>query len=143
MGSNHFQIADILSEYLSNGLMTRGEGCELIGRLLLILQALDAAVVEKSLRDRINPIKFSVGIPVIEFLVALFTDNYKILCQTISDNMPGATLQDAFQNGVVYFTHWGKAADSNIMNDDWSWKAISRGEAIDLILSVLFDRRKT
>jgi hypothetical protein len=151
MASNHFQTAEILSEYLSNGLITRGERGELVGRLLLI-QAFDAAVMTKSLRDRINPIHFSVAIPVIDFLVALFPANYKkTFCQAISDNLPGATLQDAFRNAVVYFTHWGKAADSSVINDDSSWKAMTRGmaiqchnhqEDIDFLLPVLFDDKQ-
>ncbi|KAF8516159.1 hypothetical protein BU17DRAFT_92990 [Hysterangium stoloniferum] len=149
MASNHFQTPKNLSEYLSNALITRAERRELIGRLLLI-QAFDPAFVE---RDRINPINFSLAIPVIDFLVALFTQNYKkIFCQAISDNIPRATLQHAFQNPVVYFTHRGKAADSSIINDYLSWKVMSRGmaiqchnyqEAIDFLLPVLFHRRKT
>ncbi|KAF8522485.1 hypothetical protein BU17DRAFT_44728 [Hysterangium stoloniferum] len=119
----------------------------------LLIQAFDTTVVEKSLRDRINPINFSVAIPVIHFLVMLFTENYKkIFSQAIFDNFPDPIPQDAFQSAVVYFTHWKKAAESSIINDNSSWKPMSRGmaiqchnhqKAIDFVLSVLFDRRKT
>ena len=75
---NEFQNAEILLKYVSDWLIHRGECGELVGRLLLI-QASDAAVEAKCLRDNINlaDIHFSTPIPVIDFLLALFPSSYE------------------------------------------------------------------
>ncbi|KAF8522955.1 hypothetical protein BU17DRAFT_64154 [Hysterangium stoloniferum] len=115
--------------------------------------AFDAAVIQKSVRDRIRPIHFSTAIPVIDFLASLFPESYeKMFCDATPDNTHGATLKEAFQNPVVYFTHWGKAGDSSFINDNAGWMAICRGMAIqchdyeddiDFVIPVLYDHRQT
>ncbi|KAF8523912.1 hypothetical protein BU17DRAFT_63556 [Hysterangium stoloniferum] len=151
MLSDNFETAKILSWCLSGRWITRGTRNELVGRLLLI-QVFDAAVIQKSVRDRIRAIHFSTAIPVIDFLASLFPERDEMFCDATPDNTHGATLKEAFQNAVVYFTHWGKAEDSSFINDNAGWMTICRGTAIqchdyeddiDFVIPVLYDRRQT
>ena len=140
--------ATVLLQYLSSGLITRGEHGELVGRLLLI-QAFDTAA--KKLSD-LKPVEFNHGIPVKDFLKALFSANFiDLVLDARPDNISGPSLGQAFDNAVVYFTHWGKAQDSNVINDQGAWMAMCRGMAyqcynyqrdIDLVVPVLLDRTR-
>ncbi|KAF8516421.1 hypothetical protein BU17DRAFT_92748 [Hysterangium stoloniferum] len=132
MASDDFETAKNLSWCLSGRWITRGTRGELVGGLLLIQ---------------------ATAIPVIDFLASLFPESYeKMFCDATPDNTHGATLKEAFQNAVVYFTHWGKGEDSSFINDNAGWMAICRGMAIqchdyeddiDFVIPVLYDHRQT
>ncbi|KAF8491547.1 hypothetical protein BU17DRAFT_59666, partial [Hysterangium stoloniferum] len=149
---DNFEMAIILSKYLSARLITCGTWDELLGQLLLI-QVFDAIIIQKSVRDRIMPIHFSTNIPVIDFIASLFPEYYeKIICEATPDNMHGATLKEAFGNAVIYFTHWGKVVNSSMIDDEGVWLAMCHGIAlqchnyeddIDFFIPVLHDCRQT
>ncbi|KAF9465579.1 hypothetical protein BDZ94DRAFT_1346066 [Collybia nuda] len=129
----------LLQNYLSHGLISKGERGELIGRLLLTLAR------DKALKCE------SVG--VIEFLEALIGNDY---IDSVKKSRPanivnGQTLEEAFSNARINFTHFVKGGDSNIVSDDIAWLALTRCMAfvcangqrtIDLYIPILLWKEK-
>ncbi|KAJ1300604.1 hypothetical protein OPQ81_002258 [Rhizoctonia solani] len=125
----------ILLENCQNGFLARGERGELCGRLLMTI-AHDIAVKETRLEmDKLlkDPeVRFHRPVHVPAFLRALFADTHHatVLQATPVTDEEGDTLEFAFQNAYVCFSHFALAADSDMLDASALRMALFRGMAI-------------
>ncbi|KAJ1300617.1 hypothetical protein OPQ81_002271 [Rhizoctonia solani] len=126
---------EILLENCQNDFLARGERGELCGRLLVTI-AHDIAVkgtriqMDKLLKD--PRVKFHRPVPVLAFLRALFADMHHatVLQATPMADKAGKTLEDAFKDAYVCFSHFALAADSDMLDASALRMALFRGMAI-------------
>lgn len=129
---------------LENELISKGERGEAIVRYLLI-RGYDVA----RKWDRKSP--FSKPVKLLDFLKSLFGEaNYELIKQFKAYNVPGessSTLEVAFKDAYVYFTHFVRAADSSVVTDVCTLVALSHGMAwqcypeeadFDIVIGVAF-----
>ncbi|KAG9083328.1 hypothetical protein FRC06_004588, partial [Ceratobasidium sp. 370] len=135
------QISQLGPENLAiacqKGLLARGERGELYGRLLVTI-AHDIAIRNYFSRPTINrpPIsepQYHYPIPLLDFLRALFHTDYHDLvlgALPIHESSGGGTLQQAFSNSLVFFSHFAPAEDSEMLSAFGLSTALVRGAAI-------------
>jgi hypothetical protein len=94
-------------------LVGKGEQGELAARFLLILTQSQFPIK--------GTIKYTHPIRVINFLQTLFQDAWhEKLREALSSQYQATreTLQDAFKDAYVNFTHWAKAGDDSVLRAD-------------------------
>ena len=133
-----------LKGFLENGLISKGERGELVAQLLLTL-AHDQALLSDLAHDLVI---YSQPVPVINFLKKLISRKHLegILQSQPANVFKGQTLEEAFQDARLNFTHFVKAGESRIISDEIAWMGLARGmafvcangeEAIDLVIPIL------
>jgi len=143
------RIANILKRHIDNGLVSKGELGELIGRLLLIL-AIDGA---QEVTQGIHPPQWSKPIGLIDFMKSLLgTENYEEhVRRCVPDNSSGVAFEDYFQNSVIRFTHFARADDDSGVTTEAACAAFVRGlgvqcnrcqQSADAALSVLINKNE-
>lgn len=133
-----------LKRFLQNGLISKGERGEVVARLLLTLahdQALPSGLPSASPR-------YSRPVPVLDFLKNLINLKYwdGVRQSRPANVIGGQTLEEAFKDARLNFTHFVKARDPKIISDEIAWMGLARGmafvcayggEAIDLVIPIL------
>lgn len=146
-----------LRKVVGEGLIDKGERGELVARCLM-LRAFDRAVHKVGgsknppFGAQVHPekLRYSRGIPLVDFLRALVADGHiEMILKSKPDNIPdGETLETAFKDARVYFTHFAKASNGHVVSDVTAWMAMARGiifqchkqqKKIDLIAYVLLN----
>ncbi|KAF9465551.1 hypothetical protein BDZ94DRAFT_1296338 [Collybia nuda] len=99
----------LLQDYLSHGLISKGEQRELISCLLLMLAC------DKALKWQDGKQLFSEPIGVIEFLEALIGNNYIDSVKKLrpTNILNDQNLEEAFSDAQINFTHFVKGGDSD------------------------------
>ncbi|KAG8707118.1 hypothetical protein FRC11_007674 [Ceratobasidium sp. 423] len=127
----------ILSRNCQRGFLARGERGELCGRLLMTI-AHDVAM-PRTATGNIKPfphdprVQFHRPIPVLAFLRALFAAEHHdtVLKATPITDLDGKpTLEAAFKNAFVCFSHFALAADSAMLEAESLRTALFRGMAM-------------
>lgn len=114
------------------GFISKGDRGELVARLLLTL-AHDAAILAKKITDAV---RFSTPILLVDFLGAfLAPPHYEAVMNSTPTNIKSGDVNsvvfsEAFKDAVIHFTHFGKAGDDSLLNDEGAWMAFARGMAI-------------
>jgi len=137
----------MIRKYLDNGFVQRGERGELAARLLLTL-AHDTCVDRSALHATPEEAHFSKPIHVLDFLAALVGPSHMdLIRQSRPDNTTnGMTLEMAFKDARINFTHFVQGGDDSILSDEVAWLALARSMAfqcanghhmVDLDLPVL------
>ncbi|CUA71733.1 DNA-directed RNA polymerase subunit beta [Rhizoctonia solani] len=135
-----FKIAgpEILANSCRDGFISRGERGELCGRLLLTI-AHDLALALPPELEELEMTKpnFHVPIPVLDFLRALFEQSHHdtVLNATpLNSDFAGSsqypTLEKAFENAYVSFSHFELADDSDMLEASQLRYSLIRGCAI-------------
>lgn len=155
-------VLDLLLEYLDNGLIGRGERGELIARFLLI-RAYDRVVksgtgtqfYQSANTKTATYGRFSVPIPLLAFLQELFPPEHfeRIKKCTPQNAKNGVTLEEAFKQARIYFSHFARAGDDSVLTDEFAFSAICSGfawqcttnqETIDFLIPIaLWDKKLT
>lgn len=144
------RIANILKRHIDNGLVSKGELGELIGRLLLILAIDHAQEVTQGIYP---PPHWSKPVSLIDFMKSLLgTKNYEERVQRcVPDNSSGVAFEDYFQNSIIRFTHFTRADDDSGVTTEAACAAFVRGlgvqcdhlqQSADAALSVLINKNK-
>ncbi|KAI0750828.1 hypothetical protein C8Q80DRAFT_1268144 [Daedaleopsis nitida] len=152
-GSSPDPALVILGDNLAHDLLSRGEICEAVGRLLLI-RARDRAALTVYGEENIN---FSRPVPVVAFIEALFPK--KIADEFLNsypDNLRkgknSLTLRKAFEDAVINFTHFTKWADDSAPTQEAALGAYIRHAAAicrnnapmaDAFIPILWKRTST
>ncbi|KAI1792031.1 hypothetical protein LXA43DRAFT_1181412 [Ganoderma leucocontextum] len=110
----------ILEHHLDDDLLDPDQIRQAVGRLLLVL-ARDRAVVTTFADDATNQPVFSRAVPVNAFIKELFPPNLaQRVLESVPDNLPAdseappsRTFEEAFEDAVLNFTHFGEWADSD------------------------------
>ncbi|CAE6378205.1 unnamed protein product [Rhizoctonia solani] len=131
----------ILAENCQNGFLARGERGELCGRLLVTI-AHDIAI-KRNLTSSLRPPApwmphFHQPVPVLDFLGALFAKEHHpvILGATpVASSLPEdpdqpRTLEKAFENAFIFFSHFELAQDSGVLEAPLLQFALVRGYAL-------------
>jgi hypothetical protein len=146
-------IARKLLPHLRSGLVDKGERGELVARLLLMLtqdKAVEAQHARaKELSTAHGKVLYSTEVPVNDFMKTLFPHHWNEIKQSKPDNCDGETFENAFQDAVVRFTHFGRAADDYATSSAAACAAFMRGMAfqcrsgqylIDIVIPILLWR---
>ena len=148
-------MISILKENLDNGLIDPGQKGEVAMRVLLRSAYMDAIVAEQtnpSLQDP-QP-NFSKGCGFLQFLKALFANIHhaSILGAQPDNEVEQCTLEGAFKDAIVRFTHFVKARDDSVVSTNAMAPGFLRGSAfichnrqkdIDIIIPILLDKCDT
>lgn len=130
-------VPNILASFLDHTLMDESERVDVVARMLLTL-AHDAAITSQAsgpLDLDIGSSVFSTPVKVLDFITALVGKQH---AATIFDSLPDnifsndsspITFREAFDDAVVHFTHFGKAKNKSVINDEGAWIAMARGMA--------------
>ncbi len=130
MSSSSRPIAELLRDYINEGLIDEGTRGELVGRLLLTL------AYDKAIRDTTSdlPKKYSRGVTVEAFLKALFSEKYTANVLSCRPDMGGCntSLKDAFKDAYVRFTHFVQYGNKNHIDTHSALAGIARGMAVQV-----------
>lgn len=131
LSNANISIPGLLSAFMDNGYIGKGERGELVARLLLTL-AFDAAVKQhtSAATQRSQFQQYTHSVPLKIFLEKLFG---VVHAGTILESYPNVgmlQLGQAFPNAHVQFTHFIRAGDSSIMSTSGAYAAILRSSAI-------------
>ncbi|CAE6434770.1 unnamed protein product [Rhizoctonia solani] len=123
-----------LSNALTQGFLARGERGELVGRLL-VTAAHDIALenLYGELKLTHNKACYHRPIPVLEFLRALFAQQHhsKIMGAACVTREPGTgSLAAAFSESYVFFSHFARAEDAEMLSAFGLATALVRGMAL-------------
>lgn len=121
-----------LARSLGNGLLARGERGEVAGRMLWTA-AHDSALGERNPTPSFEGEPFyHVPIKVLDLLKHLFEPCMldKILQAKPAGNQAGPTLQAAFENSWVFFSHFAFASNEEMLRVDDMYTALVRGMAL-------------
>ncbi|CUA69256.1 Non-structural polyprotein 1AB [Rhizoctonia solani] len=128
----------ILADSCRDGFIARGERGELCGRLLLTI-AHDLALALPPKLEELDTTKpnFHVPIPVLDFLRALFEKSHHetvLKATPLNSDFAGSknhtTLEKAFENAYVSFSHFELADDSDVLEASQLRYSLIRGCAI-------------
>jgi hypothetical protein len=145
-----FSMIGELKDQLDAGLIDLGQKGEVVMRFLLRRAYMDAIIREQKKHTSPN---FSIGCSFVTFLRALFARAFHTSVlnhgpDNIAEPFP-PTLQAAFKNAVVRFTHFVKAADDVAMTTRGMTMGFLRGAAIigwndqksiDIAIPILLNR---
>ncbi|KAI6137216.1 hypothetical protein F5141DRAFT_1231205 [Pisolithus sp. B1] len=146
-------MVQLLWKNLHHDLIALDRNGEVVMRLLLrmaYMQAIVAEQVDENHSD--HELNFSKGCNVLQFLKALFGDQYHDeILMSKPDNSITSTcaLAGAFEHAVVRFTHFVKAVDESVMSTQSMVSGFLRGVAfichnrqnsIDIIIPILLDK---
>ncbi|KAG8217164.1 hypothetical protein J3R82DRAFT_5244, partial [Butyriboletus roseoflavus] len=145
-------MISILKNNLDHGLIDLGQRGEVVMRVLLRKAYMEAIVAEQGSQGP-QP-NFSKGCSFLQFLKALFADRHhdRILKATPENGVEEHTLEDAFKDAVVRFTHFVKAVDDTVVKTEAMEAGFMRGSAfichnrqkdVDIIIPVLLDKDDT
>ena len=106
-----------ITDFLKDGLVSKGERGELLARLLLTL-AHDKCVDFDSANA--HEVQYSRPVLLADFLEALVGPGHmKKILESRPDSLPdGATFEEAFKDAKVNFTHFVQAANENAIADE-------------------------
>jgi len=123
-----------LNTWAQDGLLEKGELGELVARALVTF-AHDAAIQElwkgkvPNLTNKSDPV-FSKPIPVITFIRHLVSPAYADkLLKSKPVNMKGKSLEEAFKDGYVHFTHFARLDNASLVTDEVAMAGMFRGVA--------------
>ncbi|CAL1698542.1 unnamed protein product [Somion occarium] len=120
-----------VASIFEDGIVNKGEQGELATRLLLTL-AYDRAVKAHYGESHANNL-YSQGVPVVKFLQELFSEDViESILHSYPEGCPGSTLEEAFEDGWVRFTHWGRFGNDNEIDTEAALAAFARGMAIQV-----------
>ncbi|TFY74196.1 hypothetical protein EWM64_g9816 [Hericium alpestre] len=142
MRNKKMPAATALQNHLVSSNLSVGERGELIATLILLL-ARDAAV---------SHVQDSRIVSVLGFLAALFhPDDYETICEAhparSTHGEANKSLKDSFANAKMWFNHFIKVNDFEVVNQEYLWRLIVRGAAVvcannmrgfDIILPILY-----
>ncbi|KAG8217190.1 hypothetical protein J3R82DRAFT_5272, partial [Butyriboletus roseoflavus] len=142
-------MISILKNNLDHGLIDLGQRGEVVMRVLLRKAYMEAIVAEQGSQGP-QP-NFSKGCSFLHFLKALFADGHhdRILKAT---GVEEHTLEDAFKDAVVRFTHFVKAVGDSVVETTAMELGFVRGSAfichnrqkdVDIVIPVLLDKDDT
>lgn len=131
----------------------KGDRGELFTRFLLTAAHDRAALATQSRPNLRNQLIYTRPIKVVDFLKALISERFH---STILECLPAKhvtdddlTLEKAFANAYINFTHFLKGGDSGIANISFAWKSLVRSAAIqccptqpniDIIIPIVFSQ---
>jgi hypothetical protein len=125
------RVVELLAEWLSVGLLEKGELGEFVARTLLTF-AHDLAIEDEyrtptRLTDA-EPI-FSRPISVIAFLRALLQPKFadEVLDYLPENDRQGVKLREAFKDAFINFTHFGRTGEAAMLVDEAALYAMCRG----------------
>ncbi|EUC63830.1 hypothetical protein RSOL_430570 [Rhizoctonia solani AG-3 Rhs1AP] len=134
-----FSGPQILAHNIERGFLAKGERGELCGRLLATIAhdlAIDkyppTGIIAQPVPKDPQP-EFHRPVPVLDFLRALFAENYKniILDATpVTAKDGGPTLETTFKEAFVCFSHFALAKDSETLESRCLQTALFRGMAM-------------
>lgn len=109
-----YKAPEILLTAFTRGHIAKGEQCELVGRTLWTLGH-DAVVTAQYKLSHGTRLRFHRAISVIDWLKALFSAKWHdaILQATPVGNETGPTLEAAFRDVYIHFTHFAQAGEFN------------------------------
>jgi hypothetical protein len=154
----HVDCLKILSRFIDEGLVRKGEPGEFVARLLLTLAHDRAALAlakssipPSQMDDSAVDIRYSAPIHLFLFLRELVGEvHLETILQSRPDNIQsGATFKEAFKEAYIHFTHFVQAGDCCAVRDDKAWRAMRRGmcfqchrhqKDIDMVLPVLLNK---
>jgi hypothetical protein len=121
---------NLLAELLGKGLLARGERGEMVGRLLWTM-AHDRVIRTSDTRDQSIPGQpvYHKPIRFLDWLKALINPRWHTVvlnAKPIADPN-GQTLEDAFKDAYLNFSHFARAGDSGIISPDRQWITLVRG----------------
>jgi hypothetical protein len=126
-------MARKLLPHLRSGLVDKGERRELVARLLLMLtqdKAVEAQHARaKELSTAHGKVLYSSEVPVNDFMKTLLPYAWEEIRQSTPDNCDGQTFENAFNDAVVRFTHFGRAGDDYAVSSAAACAAFIRGMA--------------
>jgi hypothetical protein len=126
-------MARKLLPHLRSGLVDKGERGELVARLLLMLTQDKAVEVQharaKELSNAYGKVLYSSEVPVNDFMKTLLPYAWEEIRQSTPDNCDGQTFENAFNDAVVRFTHFGRAGDDYAISSAAACAAFIRGMA--------------
>ncbi|KIL68577.1 hypothetical protein M378DRAFT_22060 [Amanita muscaria Koide BX008] len=135
-------VIDTVNAHFSQGLLHSGDLGELAARMLLM----DAYMSACNNGGSGEQVIYSKGCKLTDFWQSLFRE-FNIVLEAKPDNVfDGPTLQDAFKDAVVRFTHFGKFVDDTATSRDAAHAAFFRSmaivchdtqESVDIIVPVL------
>ncbi|TDL22696.1 hypothetical protein BD410DRAFT_897943 [Rickenella mellea] len=139
-----------LLQLIKRGLLSEEDRSELVTRVLLT-EAHDLAL--KDMGHRSWSVSYSVPIPVVTFLKALFSERYiELVLDCRPDDDPnGEPLQEAFKNSFIHFTHFGRGEGAGCVSDLMASMGLYRGMAFacrknsglcDILLPILVDGKR-
>jgi hypothetical protein len=145
-------IPSRIQSFIEEGIIDKPERGEIVSRLIL-LEAMDSAVLADQTGVSWNHRVFAKPIPLATYLVHLFGPKH---AETILDSTPAnisngpdrQKLRLAFKGAQVYFTHFARATDSSVVTASAAWMGMSRGiawqcsrtqEGIDICIPVLLN----
>lgn len=122
---------DMLARLLEGGLLARGERGEMVGRLLWTI-AHDLVIRDRKLRSY-DPYDLIYHKPILllDWLKALINSrwhNDMLNAKPVSDPN-GLSLEEAFKDVYLNFSHFVKAGDYGIIDTDLQWTPLVRGMA--------------
>ena len=148
-------MISILTENLDSGLIDLGQKGEVVMRVLLRSAYMDAIVAEQTDASSQDPQpNFSKGCSFLQFLKALFSNIHhtSILKAQPDNEVEQCTLEGAFKDAIVRFTHFVKARDDSVVSTNAMAPGFLRGSAfichnrqkdIDIIIPILLDKCDT
>ena len=123
------EIITLLSDYLRNGLIEKGQRGELVWRTI-VTKAHDLALhCDLFLSLPAFNRNFSVPIHLFKFLKALVGEEHmKAILASHAQNVPDSlTFKDAFEHSYIHFTHFAKAGDNSVVSDEAAYIGMLRG----------------
>ncbi|THG97518.1 hypothetical protein EW026_g4488 [Hermanssonia centrifuga] len=127
MNSEERPIINILSSFIDNGLIYKGDRGGLVARLILT-QAYDKAIQT----SHPQPWKYSQGVTVAAFLTALISEKYIEDVLNCTSNDGKTPLKEAFKNAYIRFTHFVQNGKDNKIDTDVALAGIVRGMALQI-----------
>jgi hypothetical protein len=123
------EAPDLLAKLFEQGLLARGERGEMVGRLLWTI-AHDRVVQRLSLLEGYNSstVKYHRPILLLDWLKELIHPNWHlvVLKATPVADPDGLTLEDAFKDVYVNFSHFVRAGDDDMIGPDYLWMGLVR-----------------
>ena len=131
----YFDYWSLLEKFVDRGLAPQDAIGDLIGRALSI-SAMDCAI--NSLVDGHCELTYQTPVKVTDYYKALLTnDAWETLRQStpansarLSNDSATKKFEDAFKDGYLHFSHYGKANDSSPLCDTYAWALWLRGTAV-------------
>ena len=125
------EAPDILADLLNNGFLARGERGEMVGRLLWTLAhdaAIDQCVVGENSDSQLI---YHRPVRLLEWLKALIAPSWHSVAleaKPVADPN-GMTLEEAFRNVYLNFSHFARADDYMVICPQLLWVSLIRGFA--------------
>ncbi|PSS08847.1 hypothetical protein PHLCEN_2v3462 [Hermanssonia centrifuga] len=141
-----WSAAEALLQHIDDSSVSAGDQGELIAALIVLLARDDVVRSQEKSPEMLDDTELRNDgmftgrvVTVVQLLRALFTKQEQT-------NWP-LSLEEAFKGGYVWFNHFIRAEDNDVINQEYLWRLISRGAAVicannqrgvDIVIPILF-----